>query len=89
MESSKYSNSVSIVVSQMDVKLIFSATEPVLNEQGTVISEEREEIARIALSMPLAKRFNQILTASITNYEKQNGAIIELPGSESIEESDT
>nr|DAH72070.1 MAG TPA: Protein of unknown function (DUF3467) [Caudoviricetes sp.] len=77
MEQSKYTNAVSIAVSQMDVRLIFSDSEPYIDETGKVADGEREEVAKIVMSIPLAKRFNKILTDAIADYEAKNGPIPE------------
>lgn len=77
MEQSKYTNAVSIAVSQMDVRLIFSDSEPYIDETGKVADGEREEVAKIVMSIPLAKRFNKILTDAISGYEAKNGPIPE------------
>lgn len=78
MEQSKYANSVSIAINQMDARLIFSNSEPCIDINGTITDGGREEVAKIVMSLTLAKRFNKILAETIANYEAQNGSIPEL-----------
>ncbi len=78
MEQSTYANSVAIAMSHMDIRLIFTAREPKLSIDGNIESEDRAEVARIAMSLPVAKRLNKMLTSFISDYEAANGEIFDL-----------
>ena len=79
MESSKYADAVQLAVSPVDVRLVFTASEPIMDgNTGEIIGSQRTDVSRIAMSVQLAKRFNKILEEALTNYEAQNGVIPEI-----------
>lgn len=71
MEQSTYANSVAIAMSHMDIRLIFTAREPKLSIDGNIESEDRAEVARIAMSLPVAKRLNKMQQVSFRIMRRQ------------------
>ena len=79
MESSKYADDVQLAVSPVDVRLVFTTSEPIIdNNTSEITGSERADVSRIAMSLQLAKRFNKILEEALSNYEAQNGIIPEV-----------
>ena len=79
MESSKYADAVQLAVSPVDVRLVFTTSEPIIdNNTGEITGSERTDVSRIAMSLQLAKRFNKIHEEALSNYEAQNGIIPEV-----------
>lgn len=73
-----YVGAFNILTGACDMKIDFYKTEPVVNEDGNVIGEERSEARRITMNLPLAKQFAQTITELIEHYEANMAPIIEL-----------
>ncbi len=78
MESS-YINEFRILSSFYDIKIEFSSIEPVLDQNGDVVGQERSAQNRITMPIALAKEFSQKINAAIEAYEKEYGEIRQVP----------
>ena len=76
--SSIYADGFSIMTGLTDTKIDFLAINPVTNEKGEVIGEQRTPEQRIILSLPLAKELAEKLSEMIVMYEAQFGTVLDL-----------
>lgn len=73
-----YVNAFHIAAGFYDMKIDFSRIEPVLDENGNVISSERIHQQRITIPVALAKELGQKLNEVVANYEETFGEIRDL-----------
>lgn len=81
-----YAGAFQIITSVYDIKIDFIKTEPVPNDTGDVMEEERTLGQRITLPLPLAKQLVEKLNRQIEGYEERFGAIQTVPEATKAEE---
>ena len=73
-----YADTFRIFGSLTDIKLDFATTQPCVDENGNIIGEEHSNEHRIILSLPLAKNLAAKLSATVEDYEKNFGAVLDM-----------
>ena len=76
--NSFYADGFSIYAGLTDAKIDFNTVNPVADENGNIVGEQRIIGQRIALSLPLAKELAQKLNEIIASYEEQFGPVLDL-----------
>ena len=73
-----YVGAFQIFSNAYDFKIDFSSVEPVIDENGNIIKEEKIVKCRVAMSPTMARELAQKLSGMADEYEKRFGKVPDL-----------
>lgn len=76
--SSIYVDGFSIIAGLVDTKIDLLSINPVIDEKGSIVGEQRTIEQRVVLSLPLAKELAEKLNEMVSIYEAQFGPLMDL-----------
>lgn len=76
--NSIYVDGFSIITGLVDAKLDLLTINPVIDENGNIVNEQREIAQRVVMALPLAKELVEKLGEAIATYESTFGTIMDL-----------